>query len=82
LALGPHGTTLYTAVQSPLAVPDAKSAMTSRTVRVLAVTTATGRPTAEYAYACSKRGLVDRLPPTTTAGHRRGGWTVITRSRR
>ena len=38
LALGPDGTTLYTAVQSPLADPDAKSGKTSRAVRVLAVT--------------------------------------------
>jgi hypothetical protein len=50
LALGPDGTTLYTAVQSPLANPDAKTGKTSRAVRVLAVTTATGRPTAEYVY--------------------------------
>jgi hypothetical protein len=50
LALGPDGTTLYTAVQSPLADPDAKSGKTSRAVRVLAVDTASGRPTAEYVY--------------------------------
>jgi hypothetical protein len=50
LALVPDGTTLYTAVQSPLADPDAKSGKTSRAARVLAVDTATGRPTAEYVY--------------------------------
>ena len=37
-------------MQSPLADPDAKSGKTSRAVRVLAVDTATGRPTAEYVY--------------------------------
>ena len=50
LALVPDGTTLYTAVQSPLADPDAKTGKTSRAARVLAVDTATGRPTAEYVY--------------------------------
>ena len=50
LALVPDGTTLYTAVQSPLADPDAKTGKTSRAARVLAVNTATGRPTAEYVY--------------------------------
>ena len=50
LALSPDGKTLYTAVQSPLADPGQDTAQTSRTVRVLAVDTATGRPTAQYVY--------------------------------
>jgi hypothetical protein len=50
VALTPDGRTLYTALQSPLARPDDAAGKTSRAVRVLAVDTATGRPTAEYVY--------------------------------
>jgi hypothetical protein len=50
LAITPDGRTLYAALQSPLADPDAKTGKASRAVRVLALDTATGRPTAEYVY--------------------------------
>lgn len=50
LALSPDARTLYAAVQSPLANPDGDAAETSRSVRVLALDTATGEPTAQYVY--------------------------------
>jgi hypothetical protein len=54
LALSPDGHTLYAALQSPLALPGdkagKKAGSRSRAVRVLALDTASGRPTAEYVY--------------------------------
>jgi hypothetical protein len=50
LALDPDGHTLYTALQSPLALPDDKAGGKSRSVRLLAVDTATGKAGAEYVY--------------------------------
>jgi len=50
LAITPDGRTLYATLQSPLARPDTKTGKASRAVRVLAVDTATGQPTAEYVY--------------------------------
>jgi hypothetical protein len=50
LAISPDARTLYTAVQSPLANPDKDTAVKARSVRILALDTATGQPSAEYVY--------------------------------
>lgn len=50
LAISPDGATLYAMLQSPLALPDETEGGKSRAVRLLAVSTQTGRPTAEYVY--------------------------------
>lgn len=50
LAITPDGGTLYSMLQSPLALPDETEGGKSRAVRLLAVSTQTGRPTAEYVY--------------------------------
>jgi len=42
--------TIYAALQGPLSNPDDGAGERSRTTRMLAVSTETGRPTAEYAY--------------------------------
>lgn len=50
LAISKDGTTLYTIIQSPLRNPDAATGNASRIIRVLALSTATGMPTAEYVF--------------------------------
>jgi hypothetical protein len=50
LTISPDGRTLYAALQSPLVNPDRDTAKKSRAVRVLAVDTSTGQPSAEYVY--------------------------------
>lgn len=50
LAITPDGSTLYAAMQSPLALPDEKQGGDSRAVRLLAISSQTGKPTAEYVY--------------------------------
>jgi hypothetical protein len=50
LAITPDGSTLYAAMQSPLALPDEKQGGDSRAVRLLAISSQTGQPTAEYVY--------------------------------
>lgn len=50
MAISPDGGTLYTAMQSPLSVPDENAGDQSRALRLLAVDIKTGRPTAEYVY--------------------------------
>ena len=50
LTLSPDGTTLYLAIQSPLANPNPKTGNKSRNVRILAFDVQTERVTAEYVY--------------------------------
>jgi len=50
LAISPDGATLYAMMQSPLALPDETEGGKSRAVRLMAVSTQTGKPTAEYVY--------------------------------
>jgi hypothetical protein len=50
LTLSPDGSTLYLAIQSPLANPNPKIGNTSRNVRILAFDVASERATAEYVY--------------------------------
>jgi Esterase-like activity of phytase len=50
LAMNPDGHTLYAALQSPLALPDDDAGGRSRTVRLIAFDTATGKASAEYVY--------------------------------
>jgi hypothetical protein len=50
LAISPDGRMLYAALQSPLELPDADAGGRSRALRLLAVDTVSGRPTAEYVY--------------------------------
>jgi len=50
LAISPDGHTLYTLLQSPLALPDPDAGGRSRVVRLIAFDMATGRATAEYVY--------------------------------
>jgi hypothetical protein len=50
MAISPDGGTVYAALQSPLSVPDESIGDGSRAVRLLAVSTQTGKATAEYVY--------------------------------
>ena len=50
LTASQDGSTLYLALQSPLAHPDKKTGERSRNVRILAFDVASQRPTAEYVY--------------------------------
>lgn len=50
LAISPDGRTLYTALQSPLALPNAEAGGSSLVVRLLAFDIGSGRPTGEYLY--------------------------------
>jgi hypothetical protein len=51
LAMSPDGHTLYTMLQSPLALPNPDAGAESRAVRLIAFDTATGKATAEYVYS-------------------------------
>lgn len=50
MAISPDGNTLYAAIQSPLALPDETEGGKSRAVRLLAISSQTGKATAEYVY--------------------------------
>lgn len=50
LAISPDGKTLYTAIQSPLRVPDNATGDNSRNIRLLAFDIASEKVTAEYVY--------------------------------
>lgn len=50
LAITPDGGTLYAMLQSPLALPDETEGGKSRAVRLLAISSQTGKPTGEYVY--------------------------------
>jgi hypothetical protein len=50
LAISPDGATLYAMLQSPLALPDETEGGKSRATRLVAVSTQTGKPRAEYVY--------------------------------
>jgi len=54
LAMSPDGHTLYTMLQSPLALPNPDAGEKSRAVRLIAFDTATGKATAEYVYSLEK----------------------------
>ncbi|WP_235886130.1 esterase-like activity of phytase family protein [Paenibacillus cymbidii] len=50
VAISPDGKTLYTSIQSPLAVPDKKTGEASRNLRILKVDLETVKVTGEYVY--------------------------------
>jgi hypothetical protein len=50
LAISPDGHTLYSALQSPLALPTTKEGEKSLAVRLIAFDTGSSRPTGEYVY--------------------------------
>jgi hypothetical protein len=59
LALSGDGKTLFAVLQSPLSNPDDKAGEASRSGRILAVDTASGRPVAEYVYALEDAAAFD-----------------------
>jgi hypothetical protein len=61
LAITPDGGTLYAMLQSPLALPDETEGGKSRAVRLLAISSQTGKPTAEYVYPLDD---VNRFDPS------------------
>ena len=50
LGITPDGSTLVAILQSPLSNPDKDTGAASRVARILVIDSATGKPTAEYAY--------------------------------
>jgi hypothetical protein len=66
LTLTHDGRTLYLAIQSPLANPDAGTGNRSRTVRILAFDTASGQVTAEYTYRLGSTDDPDAVVPRTS----------------
>ncbi|HTK65670.1 MAG TPA: esterase-like activity of phytase family protein [Pseudonocardia sp.] len=60
LAISPDGRTLYAAMQSPLSVPSLAAGNISRSTRLIALDTQTGRPTAEYVYGMEIVNSFDR----------------------
>jgi hypothetical protein len=59
LALSGDGQTLFAVLQSPLSNPDDQTGDASRSGRILAVDTASGRPVAEYVYALEDAAAFD-----------------------
>jgi len=59
LALSGDGQTLFAVLQSPLSNPDHETGEASRSGRILAVNTASGRPVAEYVYALEDAAAFD-----------------------
>ena len=59
LALSGDGQTLFAVLQSPLSNPNDETGEASRSGRILAVDTASGRPVAEYVYALEDAAAFD-----------------------
>jgi hypothetical protein len=59
LALSPDEKTLYAVLQSPLDNPNKSVRASARATRILAVDTATGQPTGEYAYSMEPFSVFD-----------------------
>lgn len=59
VGISPDQSTLYLLLQSPLNNPDKETGETSRTGRILAVDTATGQPSAEFAYVLEEGPAFD-----------------------
>jgi len=59
LALSGDGQTLFAVLQGPLSNPDDETGESSRSSRILAVDTASGRPVAEYVYALEDAAAFD-----------------------